>query len=136
LSCLTSSQINSSLQHFHIPINRQGHAIPYPPTDRAPHQCPAVCTLNGFAVKNQALIGSENPDPIVTGCSVHGDLNEVSADLLVDSLDRSNVPYTFTSDNQDSKKLAHVDGSGVNSIFDRGPSSIHGFSNSTINLVN
>jgi hypothetical protein len=102
---------------------------------------PAVCVLNAFAVA-EALIESQRPDLIVmTGDSVCDELNGVSADLLVDFIDGFNVPYTFTLGNHDgegghdNEDLTHIFASGANSVFDRGPGSVHGFSNSAVNLV-
>jgi hypothetical protein len=102
---------------------------------------PGLCVLNAFAVV-EALVDSTKPDLIVmTGDSVCSDLNGVSADLLVDFLDGFGVPYTFAFGNHDgegghdNEDLTRLYASGAHSVFDRGPGSIHGFSNSAVNLV-
>jgi 3',5'-cyclic AMP phosphodiesterase CpdA len=103
---------------------------------------PAVCVLNAFAV-SEILITSINPDLIVmTGDSVCNTLNGVSADLLIDFLDGFQIPYTFSLGNHDGEGghddlgIAKIFTSGSYSIFDRGPGSIHGYSNSAVNLLN
>jgi hypothetical protein len=103
---------------------------------------PASCIPNAFAVI-EALISSLHPDLIVlTGDSVSAELNGASADVLVDFLDLFGIPYTLTFGNHDgegghdNEDLTHIFASGVYSMFDHGPGSIHGFSNSAVNLVN
>jgi hypothetical protein len=103
---------------------------------------PEVCILNALAVI-ETLIDSVKPDLIImTGDTVAGNMNGVSADILIDFLDEFKVPYTFALGNHDgegghdNEDLTHLYAGGIYSFFDRGPGSIHGFSNSAVNLVN
>jgi hypothetical protein len=101
-----------------------------------------MCSLNAFSV-TEVLVNTVKPDLIImTGDSVCSDMNEISAQTLVDYLDSFEVPYTFAFGNhdgegeRDDEALTHIYGSGAYSMFGRGPGDIHGFSNSAINLVN
>jgi hypothetical protein len=98
--------------------------------------------LDGLAMA-EVLIMTLQPDLIlVTGDVVGGPLNGVFADVAIDFFEQFNISYTFTLGNHDGEgdydddDVARTFSTGHYSLFDRGPGSIHGFSNAAVNLVN
>jgi hypothetical protein len=77
----------------------------------------------------------------MTGDSASGPFNGGFAEILIDFLDGFAIPYTFALGNHDGEgghddeDISRIFAGGKHSLFDRGPGSIHGFSNSAINLL-
>jgi hypothetical protein len=109
-------------------------------TDLHVHETSAD-SLNAFTVAH-LLITSTNPDLIImTGDSTGTAVNEIWAATLVEFFDNYSIPYTFVFGNHDAEGLDDEDignilKTGLFSWFDRGPGSIHGYSNSVVTLVN
>jgi 3',5'-cyclic AMP phosphodiesterase CpdA len=104
--------------------------------------CFSDAVLDAFVIVD-ILITRTKPDLIVmTGDTVSGRRNGHFADIVVEFFDSFGIPYTFTLGNHDgggnerNPGLVERFAVGAHSWFDRGPSSIHGYSNSAINLVN
>jgi hypothetical protein len=98
--------------------------------------------LEGLSMA-EVLILSLTPDLIVvTGDICGGTLNGVFAQVVIDFFEQFNISYTFSFGNHDGEgdydddDVARTFSTGSHSLFNRGPGSIHGFSNSAVNLVN
>jgi 3',5'-cyclic AMP phosphodiesterase CpdA len=96
---------------------------------------------NAFRV-SERLIAATSPDLIVvTGDLVSQTFNGDFARTLVSFFDSFKIPYTMVFGNHDGEgeddddDLARIFAAGDFSLFDRGPGSIHGFSNSAIHLA-
>jgi hypothetical protein len=103
---------------------------------------PNVDVLDALAMA-EVLIVSTKPDLIImTGDSASGPVNGAFADILIAFLDEFAIPYTFSLGNHDGEgghddeDMSRIYAGGKFSLFDRGPGSIHGFSNSAVNLFN
>jgi hypothetical protein len=99
-------------------------------------------TINALTIA-ETLITTVQPDLIVlTGDSIGSPVNGLFAELVVSFFDTFQIPYTFVFGNHDGEgydledDLAKKYASGAYSWFDRGPGSIHGYSNTAINLLN
>jgi hypothetical protein len=107
-----------------------------------------ICRPDGPDLSNafsmaESLIIQIQPDLILlTGDTVCGNPNGIFANLTISFLDQFKIPYTFVFGNHDDEgptsieDLAVTFSNGQYSWFDRGPGSIHGYSNSAINLLN
>lgn len=89
----------------------------------------------------EELIQETKPDLIIlTGDSICGPLNDLMAEYIVTFLDSFKIPYSFTLGNHDgdytteNPSIAEKYAKGKYSLFKSGPGSIHGYSNSAINL--
>ena len=89
----------------------------------------------------EELVAETNPDLIITaGDNTQGPNTHFAAKRLKNFLDTLETPYALTFGNHDSEGYAdrnwHGDvyESGINSLFEKGPSNIHGVGNYVINL--
>jgi 3',5'-cyclic AMP phosphodiesterase CpdA len=97
--------------------------------------------IDGLAMA-EVLIVTLKPDlVIVTGDICGGPLNGVFAQTVIDFFEQFNISYTFALGNHDGEgdfdddDVARTFSTGRYSLFSRGPGSIHGWSNSAVNLV-
>jgi 3',5'-cyclic AMP phosphodiesterase CpdA len=103
---------------------------------------PGLQVINALTMVEE-LVHQTNPDLIImTGDSVCGNINDFMADVLVTLFDSFKIPYTFTLGNHDGEgivenpSIAKIYANGKFSFYKNGSGSIHGYSNSAINLEN
>lgn len=89
----------------------------------------------------EKLVKNSNPDLIaLTGDNTEGSKSDKVLAKLIPFLDSLDVPYAAVFGNHDpegttKKKLSDLYLSGKNSLFQKGPSNIHGMGNYQVNLI-